>query len=211
MSRYDTPNIDLKSGISADEKEHLYKHVVWEGAQAAAVGAAAAGGATLLGNKFWPAFRQLRLPFKTFLILGITTGTFFTVADRASIRVSRMVAARRTHTGEAQVEDADHPVIKPIVGVREWLIKERYPLVFGLWSGTMTAALLYNFRRVDITRAQKIINSRMVAQTFALAGLGGIAALAATDPYEKQVDQSFERILHQAELHQKQEDAAKKH
>lgn len=34
------------------------------------------------------------------------------------------------------------------------------------WAGTLGATLLYNSRRTDITRAVKIINARMTAQTF---------------------------------------------
>ncbi|KAJ3165565.1 hypothetical protein HDU88_004052 [Geranomyces variabilis] len=189
-------------GVSAEEKEHIYKQVMWEGTRASAAAAALATGATFAAHKLSPAFRNIRLPFKTFLVLAATTGTFFTVSDRASIRASRAMASQRTGS---TVEIAE-----PIVGAREWLIRNRYPLVMTLWSGTLAGAFLYNWRRGDITKSQKIINARLVAQVMALAGIGGIAGLTGTAPYEEHVDKHFEKIMQAGEEVQKKQQAATK-
>ncbi|TPX66083.1 hypothetical protein SpCBS45565_g04731 [Spizellomyces sp. 'palustris'] len=188
-------NVQAKSQVSAEEKEQLYNHIIWEGTKAAAVAAGVTTAAVVAADRTWPTFRRLRLPFKAFLVLGVTTGTFFTVSDRASIRVSRQLAQRiAIHPQQAEAEIRQ---LEPITGVRQWLIRHRYPLVMTVWSGTLAGAFLYNLRRPDIPTAQKIINARLVAQVMALAGIGGIAALAATDPHEKQVDRHFEEVMNQ--------------
>ncbi|KAJ3022583.1 hypothetical protein HKX48_005769 [Thoreauomyces humboldtii] len=199
--------VSRKSHVTAEEKEEIYKNVVWEGARAAGIAGTGAAIAAYVAHQTVPAFNRVRLPFKTFLCLAVTTGTFFTVTDRASIRVSRGVAAKRSVV-PGKYEDSPL-VLEKITGVREWMIKNRYPLVMSAWTGTLALGFLYNFRRNDILTAQKIINARMVAQTMALAGVGGLAALAATDPHEKHVDRHFEKVLEEAEKHEKAEKAAK--
>ncbi|KAJ3153771.1 hypothetical protein HDU86_005104 [Geranomyces michiganensis] len=202
MSQFDiTSNVNSK-GVSAEEKEHLYKQVMWEGTRASAIAAAVATGASVAAHRLSPSFRNIRLPFKTFLVLAATTGTFFTVSDRASIRASRTLASQRS----GSVLD----VSEPIVGAREWVIRHRYPLVMTLWSGTLAGAILYNWRRGDITKSQKLINARLVAQVMALAGVGGIAGLAGTAPYEEHVDKHFEKIMEAGEDAQRNKRAAAK-
>lgn len=46
-------------------------------------------GAVWLAGKRWPAFRQMPLPFKAFLVTGATAGVGVTVADRASLKFER--------------------------------------------------------------------------------------------------------------------------
>ncbi|KAI9097027.1 hypothetical protein DFS34DRAFT_594234 [Phlyctochytrium arcticum] len=182
-------NKDSKSILSHAEKEKLYNHVIWEGTKAAGLAALGATAAAAGLSRTWPLFNRLRLPFKTFLVLGVTTGTFFTVTDRASIRVSREVAKRHAINPQSHELEVRH--IEPITGLRQYIIKHRYPIVMSIWSGTLAGAFLYNWRRRDITRGQKIINARLVAQVMALAGIGGIAAITASDPHDKQVEKSF--------------------
>ncbi|KAI8922107.1 hypothetical protein DFJ77DRAFT_516384 [Powellomyces hirtus] len=199
MSDFDiTSNVNAKAHVTSQEKEEMYKHVIWKGAQAAGVAAGLATTASLVAQRFSPNYQRIKLPFKTFIVLALTTGTFFTVADRTSIRISRAFAARRSAPIKGYEGD-EAGIVQPITGAREWMIKNRYPLVMTLWSGTLAGAFLWNWGRRDIKTAQKVINSRMVAQTMALAGIGGLAALAGTDPYETHVDRHFEKVMEAGE------------
>ena len=53
------------------------------------MGFAAGMGAVWLASRRWPAFRQIPLPFKAFLVTGVTAGTAVTAADRASLAFER--------------------------------------------------------------------------------------------------------------------------
>lgn len=65
------------------------RYVLTKGAQASVVGLAVGVGAVYLAGRRWPAFRQMPLPFKAFLISASTGGTALTVADRASLAFER--------------------------------------------------------------------------------------------------------------------------
>lgn len=67
-------------------------------------------------------------------------------------------------------------------------------MVFGLWLGTLGASLIYNARRGDITRAQKVINSRLVAQVSVLGGMGLLAATGVIFPETNTKPAQAERI-----------------
>ena len=60
-----------------------------KGAQASVLGLGVGLGAVWLASKRWPAFKQMPLPFKAFLVSGVTCGTSLTVADRASLAFER--------------------------------------------------------------------------------------------------------------------------
>ena len=65
------------------------RYVLVKGAQASVVGLAAGMGMVWLASKRWPAFREMPLPFKSFLVSGVACGTALTVADRASLAFER--------------------------------------------------------------------------------------------------------------------------
>ena len=71
-----------------------------KGAQASVVGLSVGVGAIYLAGRRWPAFRQMPLPFKAFLLSGITAGTAVTAADRASLAYER----QKYGYGAAEVE-----------------------------------------------------------------------------------------------------------
>ena len=60
-----------------------------KGAQASLLGLGVGVGAVWLASKRWPAFGQMPLPFKAFLVTGVTCGTAVTAADRASLAFER--------------------------------------------------------------------------------------------------------------------------
>ena len=59
------------------------------GAQGAAVGLGVGLGAIWLAGRRFPAFRQMPIQFKAFLLSAATAGTSVTVADRASLAFER--------------------------------------------------------------------------------------------------------------------------
>jgi hypothetical protein len=63
--------------------------VIVQATKGAVVGLGLGVAGVWLAGKRWPAFRQMPLPFKAFLVSGATAGVGVTVADRASLRFER--------------------------------------------------------------------------------------------------------------------------
>ncbi|KAJ3181841.1 hypothetical protein HDU85_003356 [Gaertneriomyces sp. JEL0708] len=197
-----TSHINEKSRVPPEEKERLYNHVVWEGTKASMIGGALATAGLIAAHKASPTFARVSLPFKVFLGLAATTATFFTVSDRASGQVAREAAARwsanRNEAANALRRELSPIVAVPeVTGAKEWFIKHRYPVVAAVWTGALGGTLLYNAQRGDITRSQKIINARLLAQVMALCGVGAIAGLTATESHEIQVDRHWQSVMQQ--------------
>lgn len=66
--------------LRALEKENMNRFVMWQGTKAAIVGGIGSIGASLAAQKFSNLYRHISLPFKVFIVLSVTTGSFFTVA-----------------------------------------------------------------------------------------------------------------------------------
>ncbi|KND04125.1 uncharacterized protein SPPG_01563 [Spizellomyces punctatus DAOM BR117] len=185
---------DPHKKISPEDREARHRKVLMEGAKAAAIAGPTGLVASLLAQRNIRFYQRLSLPFKTFIALMIPTAAFFTVTDRAAMRADLEYAMRFSVTKK---EDFAKPVDEADGNrsLSQLIQKYRYQIVGYGWAGTLGATLLYNWRRTDITRAVKIINARMMAQTFALAGVAGIAALAATATPVKEIDPHYNRIV----------------
>ncbi|KAJ3033177.1 hypothetical protein HDV00_006674 [Rhizophlyctis rosea] len=189
-------------------KEQRYHEDMWNGAMysaAAGTGTAALIYAAHRRSAFW---RSLTLPFKTFLVLAASTGTFFTYVDQASIRAARDLSLPRSISGPLAESSLDktprqvggEPLHRQDKTLKHWIVEHRTPLVAGVWAGTLGGSMLYTWGRRDISTANKVINARLIAQVCALAGLGAAAALASTDPHPVQVDRHFERVMNKVPL-----------
>ncbi|TPX62629.1 hypothetical protein PhCBS80983_g00241 [Powellomyces hirtus] len=176
------------------DHEARHNQVLREGATSVAISAPLGLAAALLAQKHIKFFQRLSMPFKTFLVLMVPTATFFTVTDRAAMRWDREMSYKYSVTRKEDLAPVG-PIIPHDEGISQMIHRYRYQIIGWGWLGTMGATLLYNYRRTDITRALKIINARMTAQTFALVGVAAIAGLAATAPETQKNDPYYDRIM----------------
>ena len=72
-------------------------------------------GAVWLAGRRFPAFREMPLPFKAFLVTGVACGTAVTAADRASLAYERNKYGGPTDKVILPVDsDWKHRVCNPI-------------------------------------------------------------------------------------------------
>jgi len=65
------------------------RYVIVQSTKGALLGLGVGLAGVWAAGKRWPAFRQMPLPFKAFLVTGATAGVGVTVADRASLKFER--------------------------------------------------------------------------------------------------------------------------
>lgn len=120
-------------------------------------------------------YRKKQPALKVFWPILVFTGSFFVVADWEQVEQDRLF------TSKYSIHD-----IKEKSKSDDWIHNNRYMLMGSLWATVMGASLAYNWANPRIPRAQKIINSRMVAQSAVLLGLVGFAAVSSlVDPKDK--------------------------
>lgn len=177
-----------------DLKDIDSKHdfAVEQGLKAAAVFSAAGLGAGYLLNRHSATFRSIKTPYKVFLALFMPTAAFFTVSDRSAVYADRAHGLKYSITTKDELQ----PVSRIPKTITEWLVDNKYGILFGTWSAGMAGALYYNFSIKHLTTQQKVVNSRMVAQSMALVGLGCLAWLSTLAEKTEKKDPHFERIIH---------------
>ncbi|TPX34184.1 hypothetical protein SmJEL517_g03077 [Synchytrium microbalum] len=144
-------------------------YVYTQGGKAAALFGSGAVAASFLLERISPFYHRLRIPAKAFLFAGVVTASFFTAADRAAIEVDQKFAKQYSHVDVEQIEQIlearkNAKTFKWTTDdLSEQIKLHRYKLVGGLWSGAMIGTLWYNWRRGDITTAQKVINAPLAS------------------------------------------------
>ncbi|KAI9207965.1 uncharacterized protein BJ171DRAFT_472278 [Polychytrium aggregatum] len=181
-------------------KNEMNWRVIRESIPYGAATTVAALGLSAVAQKRWPFYQRLTLPIKVSVILGSTIIGFFTASDIVAMKIDREFAQQFSVVRESEVEtDASQGQINftTAEGWKNAFVRFRYSAVAGLWATSMAVALGYNFRRTDITHAQKVINARMTAQLLALAGVMGVAGVSAMVDIKPMVkiDPYYERIV----------------
>ncbi|KAJ3084187.1 hypothetical protein HK102_000738 [Quaeritorhiza haematococci] len=189
-------------------KDDIHDYVVWEGTKAGLTWGAGATLASLaLQQKVGPQklvnlYSGIRPAYKIFLVAVTGLGAFFTRADKAAVEADRIFANKFAINADVvQKEDMEalaeyeRPFEWTQQGIKNLLIRRRYEFMGLLWTGTMAGSLLYNFSRKDIAMSQKLINSRMIAQSAALAAFVGFAGVAQIEEPKKIKDAHFEKII----------------
>ncbi|KAJ3286952.1 hypothetical protein HDU76_007901 [Blyttiomyces sp. JEL0837] len=186
------------------EKDKIHNRVLLEGLQTGSI----IGGATLLtsfaAQKFIPAYKSLRFPFKVFLVIAGFTGGFFTQTDVAAMKADREFAQKFSVTNPDELQLVSVPGANAtriltggvdFEGMKRAFVKNRFEyLTIGYFS-VLGGTLAYNFMRRDIFLSQKFINARMTAQVAAIAGVGIAAVMAASTQREVMIDPYYERVV----------------
>jgi len=132
----------------------------------------------MLSSRRYPAFRNLTLPFRTFLV--VSTGTFAAIvsADTYSRRYEASQHPETHYNQDAQQRAARSAEAQKssVERAKDWAGRNRYGIVFGSWVASMAAALGIVGRSKYLTGQQKLVQARVYAQGLTLAVV--IASLA---------------------------------
>jgi len=172
--------------ISKEEEEAHYNTVVRAGLQGGTVGLALGLAGVYGASRRYPAFRQLTLPFRSFLVTSAGTFGAIIVAERESIRFQRSHDAMNNYLeeshrqlAEARAREAAHK--SEAQRLMEWGRQNRYSIVFGSWIAAMGIALAIVGRSKYLSTSQKVVQARVYAQGLTLAVLIATAALETAD------------------------------
>jgi len=164
------------------EKEH-YGVVIRGGLIGGSVGLALGVAGVIGASKRYPAFRQLTLPFRSFLVTS--TGTFgaIIVAERHSIQYQRSHDAMNNYleASHRASEEALRAHKTESQRLMDWGRENRYTIVFTSWIAAMGIALALVGRNKYLSTSQKLVQARVYAQGLTLAVLIATAALKTSD------------------------------
>jgi Hypoxia induced protein conserved region len=169
--------------ISKEEEREHYGVVVKGGLIGGSVGLALGLGGVLFASRRYAGFRQLTLPFRSFLVTS--TGTFGAIvwAERYSIDYQRshdpmynyLNTSERAHEKAVQAAKSERQKFM------DWGRENRYTIVFASWLASMGLALGIVGRSKYLSTSQKLVQARVYAQGLTLAVLIASAAFETHD------------------------------
>ncbi|KAK4154737.1 respiratory supercomplex factor 2, mitochondrial [Chaetomidium leptoderma] len=169
--------------ISKEEEKEHFGVVLRGGLIGGGVGLALGLAGVMGASKRYAAFRQLTLPFRSFLVTS--TGTFgaMVIAERYSIQYQRSHDDMNNYleaTNRA-VAEARHANKTESQRLMDWGRENRYGIVFVSWIAAMGLALAMVGRNKYISTSQKLVQARVYAQGLTLAVLIATAAFETSD------------------------------
>ncbi|KAK3903900.1 hypothetical protein C8A05DRAFT_14180 [Staphylotrichum tortipilum] len=169
--------------ISKEEEAEHYGVVVRGGLIGGSVGLALGLAGVIGASRRYPAFRQLTLPFRSFLVTS--TGTFgaIVIAERYSIKYQRSHDQMNNYieASHRAIEDARRRQRTDLERFTEWGRENRYSIVFASWIAAMGIALAIVGRSKFTSASQKLVQARVYAQGLTLAVLIATAAFETAD------------------------------
>lgn len=169
--------------ISKEEEREHYGVVVKGGLIGGSVGLALGLAGVVGASRRYQAFRQLTLPFRSFLVTS--TGTFGAIvtAEHYSVKYQRshdqmnkyLEATHRAHEQAVQAHKTEWQRFM------DWGRENRYSIVFASWLASMGIALAMVGRNKYLTTSQKLVQARVYAQGLTLAVLIASAAFETAD------------------------------
>lgn len=169
--------------ISKEEEAEHFGVVVKGGLIGGSCGLALGLGGVVLASKRYAAFRQLTLPFRSFLVTS--TGTFGAIiwAERQSVKYQRSHDAsyKYLNAKEHAHEMAMHANKTEYQKLMDWGRENRYSIVFTSWIAAMGLSLAMVGRNKFLSTSQKLVQARVYAQGLTLAVLIATAAFETAD------------------------------
>lgn len=166
--------------ISKEEEEAHYSQVIKGGLQGGGVGLGLGLAGVLLASRRYAGFRNLTLPFRSFLVTS--SGTFGAIvwAERRSNQFLRDQDPMSRYKDESQraIEAARASSKSPAL---DWARDHRYTMVLSSWAASIGIALALVGRNKYLTTSQKIVQSRVYAQGLTLLVLIATGLLEAGD------------------------------
>ncbi|KAJ3318937.1 dolichyl-phosphate beta-glucosyltransferase [Boothiomyces sp. JEL0866] len=177
----------MKSAIEVrrEKANEIHSGVINKGLQAAAVWGAGGVAGHFLATRYIPAYARGYRAYKLFVLCMIPTAAFFTVTDVEAMNADRRFAQEFSVTKSDELQ-----AVKKSMTAEDWKKKfweNKNSIVGYTWLGLMSGSLIYNFRQKDINFTQKLINSRLIAQSGALLGIAALGIMAINMPKEETV------------------------
>ncbi|OAQ66960.1 Hypoxia induced protein, domain-containing protein [Pochonia chlamydosporia 170] len=167
--------------VSKEEEKAHYNVVVKGGLYGGTAGLALGMGGVLLASRRYPAFRQLTLPFRAFLITSTATFGAIVNAERFSTNFQRAndpsYGYKDASQRAIQVARENESAYQRFM---EWGKQNRYSIVFASWLASMAVALAI-VGRAPMSTSQKLVQARVYAQGLTLAVLVVSAAFEMND------------------------------
>lgn len=158
--------------LSKEEEQEHNAAVLKGGSIGGALGLALGVAGVVGASRRYPAFRNLTLPFRTFLVTSTATFGAIVNADRFSTRYQRSrdpanfyVDQSRRNLELARQNESSYQ--KFMAYGRE----HRYSIVFASWLASMAVALVLVGRNKYLTGAQKLVQARVYAQALTVSVL----------------------------------------
>jgi hypothetical protein len=169
--------------ISKEEEKEHYGVVIHGGLIGGSVGLAVGFAGVLGASRRYPAFRQLTLPFRSFLVTSAGTFGAIIIAERYSVQYqrSRDEMNQYMQASHRAVEEARRRQRTDIERFTEWGRENRYTIVLAGWAAAMGIALAIVGRNKYMTASQKLVEARVYAQGLTLALLIATAAFETAD------------------------------
>lgn len=168
--------------VSQEEEKAHYNVVLKGGLIGGAVGASIGIVGVMGASRRYPAFRQLTLPFRSFLITSSATFGAIVNAERHSHAFQLQQNPMNFYKDEATRQlEAARQQESGAARFQAWARHNRYSIVFGSWVAAMGVALAMVGRNKYLSTSQKLVQARMYAQGLTLAVLVASAALETSD------------------------------
>jgi len=167
--------------MSPEEEKAHYNQVLKGGFIGGTAGLAAGVGGVMFAARRYPAFRQLTLPFRAFLVTS--SGTFGAIinADRFSMAFQKakdpMANYQDASSRAQQIVRENTTAYKRFM---DWGRENRYSIVFASWIASMGVAMAL-VSRAPMSTSQKVVQARVYAQGLTLAVLIASALFEVND------------------------------
>ncbi|KAI9703935.1 MAG: hypothetical protein M1820_005717 [Bogoriella megaspora] len=168
--------------LTKEEEQAHYNATVKGGLGGGLFGTAVGAAGVYAATVRYPAFRQLTLPFRAFLIAS--SGTFAAIisADRYSRKFEEERNPEKKYVDSSTTLSQELESQKSTTQkVGDWAKENRYPIVFASWVASMGAALGIVGRNPYLTGQQKLVQARVYAQGLTLAVLVASFAFETSD------------------------------
>ncbi|CAF9924048.1 hypothetical protein IMSHALPRED_006070 [Imshaugia aleurites] len=171
----------MKILTKEEEKAH-YNETLKGGALGGAAGLALGVGGVFAAGARFPAFRQLTLPLRAFLITSSSTFGAIVTADRFSRSFESSRHPEEGYQDEAARIQAEQEAQKSSYErFMDWGKEYRYPIVGTSWVLGMGIALGVVGRSPYLSTQQKLVQARVYAQTITIAVLCATAVFEVGD------------------------------
>jgi hypothetical protein len=169
--------------ISKEEEQEHYGVVIRGGLIGGSVGLALGLAGVMGASKRYPAFRQLTLPFRSFLVTSSGTFGAIVIAERYSVNYQRSHDQMNNYLEATHraLEEARRAEKTEWQRMMDWGRENRYSIVFASWLASMGIALAMVGRNKYLSTSQKLVQARVYAQGLTLAVLIATAAFETAD------------------------------
>ncbi|KAI0126435.1 hypothetical protein BJ170DRAFT_596034 [Xylariales sp. AK1849] len=168
--------------VSKEEEQAHYNAVLKGGFIGGSLGATIGVLGVLGASRRYPAFRQLTLPFRTFLVTSSTTFGAIVNAESWSNDFHKHNNPMNFYKDEAsRAQELAREQESSLERFKEWGKTNRYTIVFGSWVAAMGIAGAMVGRNKYLTTSQKLVQARVYAQGLTLAVLVASAAFETAD------------------------------